>query len=57
MKMMAALLADRFQLGFHFEKRELPAYIIVVDRNGGKLKPSNGDPTGLPSLASRAVDN
>lgn len=50
MKMMAALLADRFQLRFHFEKRELPAFAIVLDRNGRNLKPSDRDPSGLPSL-------
>jgi uncharacterized protein (TIGR03435 family) len=50
MKMMAGLLTDRFQLRFHFEKRELPAYAIVVDRNARKLEPSDGDPSGLPSL-------
>ena len=50
MKMMAALLAERFQLRFHLEKRELSAYAIVVERNGQKLKPSVGDPKGLPSL-------
>jgi len=50
MKMMAGLLAERFQLRFHLEKRELPAYAIVVDRNGRKLEPSTGDPNGLPSL-------
>src|SRR5580698_8456982 len=44
MKMMAKLLADRFQLRFHLEKRELPVYSMVVDRNGLKLDPSEGDP-------------
>jgi uncharacterized protein (TIGR03435 family) len=50
MKMMAKLLADRFQLRFHLEKRELPAYAIVVDRIGQKLEPSGDDPNALPSL-------
>ncbi|HEY3738796.1 MAG TPA: TIGR03435 family protein [Bryobacteraceae bacterium] len=50
MKMMGALLADRFQLRFHLEKRELRVYAIVVDRNARKLKLSDRDPSGLPSL-------
>jgi uncharacterized protein (TIGR03435 family) len=53
MKMMAKLLADRFQLRFHLEKRELLAYSIVVDRNGQKMQPSDGNPNGLPSLGFR----
>ena len=53
MQMMANLLADRFQLRFHLEKRELPVYAIVVDRNGHKLAPTEGDPNGLPSLGFR----
>jgi uncharacterized protein (TIGR03435 family) len=53
MKMMAKLLVDRFQLRFHLEKRPLPVYAMVVDRNGQKLEPSDGDPNGLPSLDFR----
>jgi uncharacterized protein (TIGR03435 family) len=44
MKMTASLLASRFQLHFHLEKRELPVYAIVVARDGPKLKLSDGDP-------------
>lgn len=44
MKMTASLLASRFQLRFHLEKRELPVYAIVVARDGPKLKLSGGDP-------------
>jgi uncharacterized protein (TIGR03435 family) len=44
MKMTASLLASRFQLHFHLEKRELPVYAIVVTRDGPKLKLSGGDP-------------
>jgi len=53
MQMMANLLADRFQLRFQLEKRELPVYAIVVDRGGQKLEPSDGDPNGLPALGFR----
>lgn len=53
MQMMAKLLADRFRLRFHLEKRELPVYAIVIDSNGQKLETSDGDPNGLPSLGFR----
>jgi uncharacterized protein (TIGR03435 family) len=35
--MLQALLADRFKLKMHTEKRELPVYALVVDKNGLKL--------------------
>lgn len=35
--MMPSLLADRFQLKFHVEKRELPVYAIQLGKNGPKL--------------------
>ena len=54
--MMQKLLADRFQLKFHREKKELPAYTITVLKSGSKLKESapesqfhmlfGGSPTG-----------
>jgi uncharacterized protein (TIGR03435 family) len=34
------LLADRFQLVIRQDKRDGPAYALVVDKNGTKLKPS-----------------
>ena len=48
--MLQKLLADRFQLSFRREKRELPAYVIVVAPGGPKLARSGGDPNGLPGL-------
>ena len=37
MKMMIQkLLADRFQLKFHFEKRDLPVYAITIAKTGAK---------------------
>ena len=38
--MIQKLLADRFQLTFHYEKRELPIYAITVAKGGPKLTPS-----------------
>jgi uncharacterized protein (TIGR03435 family) len=36
--MLQALLADRFQLKVHRETKEVPAYALVVGRNGTKLQ-------------------
>ena len=48
MKMMIQkLLGDRFQLKFHFEKRELPVYTITIAKTGAKLTRSQDDPNGL----------
>jgi uncharacterized protein (TIGR03435 family) len=47
--MMKKLLADRFKLTFHHEKRELSAYVLTVGKNGQKLTPTqlNGPLPGL----------
>jgi uncharacterized protein (TIGR03435 family) len=49
--MIQKLLADRFQLKFHREKREMSAYVIELGKNGPKLAKSQGDPKGLPGLS------
>jgi bla regulator protein blaR1 len=36
-EMMRSLLAERFQLKYHIETREIPAYVLVVGRGGHKL--------------------
>jgi len=49
MKMMIQkLLADRFQLKFHFEKRELPVYAVGITKTGAKIISSQDDPKGYP---------
>jgi uncharacterized protein (TIGR03435 family) len=47
--MIRKLLADRFQLKFHSEKRELSAFVLTVGKDGSKLKPSqpNGNLHGI----------
>jgi len=35
--MLQALLADRFKLKMHTEKKELPVYALLVDKNGLRL--------------------
>ena len=39
-RMLQSLLADRFQLKFHRESREMPTYDLVATGNPSKLKPS-----------------
>jgi uncharacterized protein (TIGR03435 family) len=48
--MIQGLLADRFQLKFHIEKRELPVYAMVVLKTGAKLTASAGDPNAFPGI-------
>jgi uncharacterized protein (TIGR03435 family) len=43
-KMLQTLLKDRFKLEFHIEKKELESDVLVVAKNGPKLKPSLPDP-------------
>ncbi len=38
--MMQTLLADRFHLAFHRETRQIPAYGLVLGKNGTSLKPA-----------------
>jgi uncharacterized protein (TIGR03435 family) len=38
--MIKKLLADRFQLTFHHDKREMSAYVLTVSKDGHKLKPT-----------------
>jgi uncharacterized protein (TIGR03435 family) len=48
--MIRKLLEDRFQLKFHFEKRELPVYAMVVLPAGAKITESAGDPNAFPGI-------
>ena len=52
-RMIQKMVAERYKLTFHQEKRELPVYILSVARNGPKLTKSEGDPNGLPGLFFR----
>jgi len=54
-EMMQALLAERFQLKVHHEKREQPVYALEVAKGGSKLEvapPSNDEPA--PSSGAAA---
>jgi uncharacterized protein (TIGR03435 family) len=48
--MIQKLLADRFQLTFHRDKKELSVYALTVAKAGPKLTKNEGNPNSLPSL-------
>jgi uncharacterized protein (TIGR03435 family) len=50
-EMLQTLLADRFQLKFHKETRELPVYELVVAKGGQKLQETR--PDGPPVAGPR----
>ena len=43
-EMLRALLEERFKLTVHHDNKELPAYGLMVGKNGTKLTPSPPDP-------------
>ena len=47
-KMLQNLLIERFRMAVHKEKKELPAYALLVAKNGPKLKPSTVDSVATP---------
>jgi len=51
--MVKKLLADRFGLVFHIEKKELSVYTMAVGNGGPKMTPS-AQPDGLPSFRTAA---
>jgi uncharacterized protein (TIGR03435 family) len=46
--MLINLLADRFHLKFHREKREMPVYALAVDRGGIRMTPHEAANAGDP---------
>ena len=53
--MFQKMLADRFKLTFHRDKKELTVYTLNVAKTGSKLKQSDSDPNGLPTLGLRGL--
>jgi uncharacterized protein (TIGR03435 family) len=43
-EMLQALLAERFKLTIHRDKKELPIYALIVGKNGPKLTPASTTP-------------
>ena len=54
-QMLQTLLAERFQLKFHRETKELPAYDLVVGNSPAKLKPSAPDVESKASLSANRL--
>jgi uncharacterized protein (TIGR03435 family) len=53
--MIRKVLADRFQLKFHREQRELSVYAIEAGKGGPKMTVSQADPKSLPGLGFRGL--
>jgi len=53
--MIQNLVAERFKLSFHREKKELNVYAITVGKNGPKMMKNTSDPNGLPGLMFRGA--
>jgi uncharacterized protein (TIGR03435 family) len=51
--MLQKLLADRFELAIHHDKKELTVYAITVGKTGPKLTPAVSNGNGLPGLGMR----
>lgn len=52
-QMLQMMLADRFQLKFHWETHEEPVYLLVADRKGLKLKTT--DPASCAPVSPEAT--
>jgi uncharacterized protein (TIGR03435 family) len=53
--MLQNLLAERFKLKAHREKREMAVYSLVVGKNGPKMKESAEDPAPKPGTEAAAA--
>lgn len=48
--MIRKLLADRFQLKFHKDQKEMSAYVLTVGEKGPKMTKETNNPNNLPGL-------
>jgi uncharacterized protein (TIGR03435 family) len=55
--MLQKLLADRFQLKFHMEKRALSVYAITLVKGGPKMAKDEVNTTGLPGFGGGGRGN
>jgi uncharacterized protein (TIGR03435 family) len=55
--MLQHMLADRFKLSFHHETREVPAYALIVARDGARLEPATGagDRQGITMMMGKPL--
>lgn len=51
--MVRKLLTERFQLAFHREKKEIPVYVLTLDKKGPRLTRSAGDSDRLAGMGFR----
>lgn len=51
-QMLQSLLADRFRLKLHNERRELPVYVLTIARNGLKLRPPKAGSCNKPGTSA-----
>jgi uncharacterized protein (TIGR03435 family) len=50
-EMVRKLMADRFQLKFHTEKREMPVYLLVLAKTELRIAPTNNEgPNPVPNF-------
>ena len=54
-EMIQSLLAERFKLVVHRDKKEFPVYALVVAKNGPKLKESPADSSAEASPAAKGT--
>jgi uncharacterized protein (TIGR03435 family) len=55
MLMLQTVLADRFRMTAHWETKDLPAYTLVVSKNGLKLQRAKTDEKDCPEVSTRAA--
>lgn len=53
--LLRSLLADRFRLTVHTDKKEMAAYVLTVGNSGHKMTPNTANPTGLPGLGFKQL--
>ena len=53
--MVKQALVDRFQLKFHEDKKEMPAYVLSVAKGGAKMEKAPADAGALPGLFFRGL--
>jgi len=53
--MVQKLLAERFQLSFHRDKKELPVYGLSVAKTGVKMTKDDSNPNSLPGFGGGGV--
>jgi uncharacterized protein (TIGR03435 family) len=56
LEMLKTLLAERFRLTFHYESKEISAYVLMSGKNGPKMKErrpgDGGEPSGIRDTGS-----